>query len=365
MRAPTQLIPKFSSSSTLWARSLCARKKGAALGILSPFLCVLLLFQGQPLFGGSPTLLLVASDTTRELFQEINQSFTESFVRETGEKIQISSSYGGSGKQARTILDGLPADLVSLALDRDVDLLVQAKLVDPDWQSRFPYGSHPFAPVIVFLVRDGNPKRIHDWGDLTRPGIQIITPNPKTSGAARWVYLAAFAYGLKVLGSESRALEFLRQLYSRVPVLDTGARGATLNFIERKLGDVYITWENEALLITRTLKPGEYTLVYPRITILAECPATWVDRVVEKKGTLGYVRAYLTFLFSQKGQEIVASHGFRPRDPQVLARFSPDFPEVKAVTLSELYQNWEIAHKVHFAEGGVFDSLLKKFGEQP
>lgn len=314
-----------------------------------------------PLFAGEKpiTLLHVSTDATRELYQELNRAFAQTYREKTGAFVRIEMSHGGSGKQARAVLDGLQADLISLALDYDVQILVRNQLVEGRWQERMPRGSHPYAPVIVFLVRKGNPKGIHDWEDLLREGVKVITPNPKTSGGARWNYLAAYAYAKKRWEKEEAAREFLKQLYRRVPVLDTGARGSTLNFVERGIGDVYIAWENEALLITRTLKPGAFEIIYPSLTIRAECPATLVDGVVERKGTRTVAEAYLNFLFSPEGQEIIARHGFRPTDPIVLKKYARDFPPVPALTLGELYRDWEEAHRIHFSEGGVFDGILK------
>lgn len=325
------------------------------------FLIGIACFSLSPLFAGEkPQVLLhVSTDATRELYQELNGAFAQTYREKTGAVVRIEMSHGGSGKQARAVLDGLQADLISLSLDYDVQFLVRNQLVEERWQERMPRGSHPYAPVIVFLVRKGNPRGIHDWEDLLREGVKVITPNPKTSGGARWNYLAAYAYAKKRWQKEEAAQEFLKQLYGRVPVLDTGARGSTLTFVERGMGDVYITWENEALLITRTLRPGEFEIIYPSLTIRAECPATLVDAVVKRKGTRTVAEAYLHFLFSPEGQEIIARHGFRPTDPALLKKYAHDFPPVPALTLGELYKDWEEAHRIHFREGGVFDGILK------
>jgi sulfate transport system substrate-binding protein len=305
-------------------------------------------------------LLHVSNDATRELYEEINRVFSEEYRKRRGVRVIVQQSHGGSGKQARAILDGLPADIVSLALDYDVEILSDAGIIEKGWQERFPWGSHPYSPAIVFLVRKGNPKGIRDWEDLARPDVVVLTPNPKTSGGARWNYLAGYAYARKKGWDESRTLDFLRQVFTRSPVMDTGARGTTFNFVERKIGDVSIVWENEAILIAQRIKPGEYEVIYPSVTILAECPATYVDRIVEKKKTREYARAYLEFLFSAKGQEIIARHGFRPSDPEVFRRFSSSFPPIQAVLLRDLYKNWREAYLKHFAPQGTFDLLLKQ-----
>lgn len=305
-------------------------------------------------------LLHVSYDPTRELFREVNAAFARQWKEKTGDTVLIQQSHGGSGKQARSVIYGLPADVVSLALAYDIDALAQkARLIPPDWQKRLPHNSTPYTSTIVFLVRAGNPKAIRDWPDLIRPGISIVTPNPKTSGGARWNYLAAFGAELKRTGGdETRAREFVRELFKRAPVLDTGARAATTTFVQRGIGDVLITWENEARLALKEVGGG-YEVVTPPRSILAEPPVTWVDKTVRRRGTEAVARAYLEFLYTPAGQEIVARHHFRPRLEAAAARAASPFPRLELFTVDDLFGGWQKAHQVHFAEGGWFDQFQR------
>jgi sulfate transport system substrate-binding protein len=299
------------------------------------------------------TLLNVSYDPTRELFQEVNASFSAHWQRATGKRVDIRMSHGGSGKQARSVIDGLEADVVTLALGYDIDALAKAGLVKAGWARRLPRQSSPYASTIVFLVRKGNPKGIRDWPDLARTGVAVITPNPKTSGGARWNYLAAWGYALSRPGaSAATAEQFVARILANVPVLDTGARGATTTFVERGIGDVYIAWENEALLVTRKLYPGRFELVVPSVTILAEPPVAVVDSIVDRRGTRRLAQTYLEFLYSPAGQRIVARHFFRPRSGGAGA-----FPEVRTFTI-ERFGGWQKAHAEHFRDGGSFDRIM-------
>jgi sulfate transport system substrate-binding protein len=304
------------------------------------------------------TLLNVSYDPTRELYVEFNAAFARYWKAKTGQVVRVDQSHGGSGKQARSVIDGLAADVVTLALAADIDAIASAgKLLPLNWQSLLPDNSCPYTSTIVFLVRKGNPKLIHDWGDLVRPGIAVITPNPKTSGGARWNYLAAWAWARAQPGaSEASAREFVRRLYSNVPVLDTGARGATTTFVQRGLGDVLIAWENEALLAVRQLGADQLEIVVPSVSILAEPPVAVVDKVALRHGTRDVAMAYLRYLYSSEGQEIVARHFYRPRDPQVAARYAARFPRLKLATIAD-FGGWAQAQSTHFAEGGVFDQI--------
>lgn len=304
-------------------------------------------------------LLNVSYDPTRELYKEINSAFSSQWESRTGQKVTIRQSHGGSGKQARSVMDGLGADVVTLALGHDIDMLaVPGKRLDTNWQSRLPHDSTPLISTIVFVVRMGNPKGIRDWSDLIKPGVEVITPNPKTSGGARWSYLAAYGYGLRQNGgNDDKAREFVTRLYKNVPVLDTGARGATTTFMQRKIGDVLLSWENEALLALKELGPGQCEIVWPSVSIQAEPPVAVVDRVTRRKGTAEVARAYLEFLFSEAGQEIGARHHFRPRNPVVAAKYKSSFPPIQTFTLKEMFGTWASAHARHFAEDGVFDRM--------
>ncbi|WP_116807547.1 sulfate ABC transporter substrate-binding protein [Steroidobacter cummioxidans] len=304
------------------------------------------------------TLLNVSYDPTRELYESYNKAFSAYWQKRTGDKVTIKQSHGGSGKQARTVIDGLPADVVTLALAGDIDAIATTgKLLPVNWQSRLPHNSSPYTSTIVFLVRKGNPKGIKDWGDLIKPGVQVITPNPKTSGGARWNYLAAWAWALKQPGgTEASAKEFTKKLYSHVPVLDTGARGSTTTFVQRGIGDVLLAWENEAFLSIKELGPDKVQIVVPSLSILAEPPVTVVDKVVLRRGTREVATEYLKYLYSPEGQEIIARNFYRPVDAAVAARYEKTFPKLNLVTIQE-FGGWAQAQKVHFADGGVFDQI--------
>ncbi|MGB5102578.1 MAG: sulfate ABC transporter substrate-binding protein [Steroidobacteraceae bacterium] len=307
------------------------------------------------------TLLNVSYDPTRELYDDYNEAFVKHWQGKTGKKLSIRQSHGGSGKQARTVIDGLQADVVTLALAGDIDALAtQGKLLPANWQGRLPHNSSPYTSTIVFVVRKGNPKRIKDWGDLVKPGISVITPNPKTSGGARWNYLAAWAWALKQPGgSEQTAAEYIRRLYKSVPVLDTGARGSLTTFAQRGIGDVFISWENEAFLAVKEIGADKFEIVVPSLSIVAEPPVAVVDKVALRHGTVEVARAYLEYLYSKEGQEIVAKHYYRPRDPQVAAKYANLFPKVELVTIAD-FGGWAAAQKKHFADGGVFDRIYAK-----
>ncbi len=304
------------------------------------------------------TLLNVSYDPTRELYEEFNGAFAHYWLGKTGQRLRVEQSHGGSGKQARSVIDGLAADVVTLALAADIDAIAtQAKLLPPDWQARLPYNSCPYTSTIVFLVRKGNPKGIRDWGDLIRPGVAVITPNPKTSGGARWNYLAAWAWAVaQPGGNEASAREFVRRLYRNVPVLDTGARGSATTFVQRGLGDVLIAWENEAELAVRALGADQLEIVVPSVSILAEPPVAVVDRVALRHGTRELAQAYLEYLYSKEGQEIIARHFYRPRDPEVAARYAAQFPALKLATIAD-FGGWDAAQRTHFADGGMFDRI--------
>jgi sulfate/thiosulfate transport system substrate-binding protein len=309
------------------------------------------------------SILNVSYDPTRELYQEVNAAFAKEWQQKTGLKVVVRQSHGGSGKQARSVIDGLEADVVTLALAYDIDALAsKGKLLPANWQTRLPHNSAPFASTIVFLVRQGNPKQIHDWDDLIRRGIKVVTPNPKTSGGARWNYLAAYGYELRRSGGDhGRARVFVERMFRNVPMLDTGARGATTTFLQRGLGDVLIAWENEALLAVRQLAPGRCEIVRPSTSILAEPPVAWVDSYVARHDTAEVARRYLLFLYSETGQEIGARHFFRPTLASVAARHREVFPEMRLFTVDEVSGGWPKAHATHFAEGGLFDKMYEQF----
>ena len=308
------------------------------------------------------TLLNVSYDPTRELYQDFNKAFAAHWKAKTGDTVTIKQSHGGSGKQARSVIDGLDADVVTLALAYDIDELnAKAGLIPADWQKRLKHNSSPYTSTIVFLVRKGNPKGIKDWDDLAKPGVAVITPNPKTSGGARWNYLAAWEYALKKFGGdEKKAQAFVGQILANVPVLDTGARGSTTTFVERGIGDVLLAWENEALLAIKELGPDKFEIVAPPLSILAEPPVAIVDKVVDKKGTRAVAQAYLDYLYSPEGQDIAGQNYYRPIDPKIAAKYAKQFPKLELFKLEDVFGNWRDAQKTHFNDGGVFDKVFTK-----
>src|SRR5215217_7140297 len=311
--------------------------------------------QAKPL-----TLLNVSYDPTRELYKDINAAYIKYWKEKTGQTINIQQSHGGSGKQARSVIDGLQADVVTLALGYDIDEISQkAKLLPANWQTRLPQNSTPYTSTIVFLVRKGNPKRIKDWEDLIKPGVDVITPNPKTSGGARWNYLAAWGYAEKKFGSADKARQFIADLYKNVPVLDTGARGSTVTFVERGVGDVLLAWENEAFLAQREFGKDKFEIVSPPLSILAEPPLSVVDKVADKKGTREVAEAYLKYWYTREGQEIAARNSYRPRDSEIAKEYEKSFAKVELFTIDQVFGGWTRAQKEHFAEGGVFDQIYK------
>lgn len=305
------------------------------------------------------TLLNVSYDPTRELYAEFNKSFAAAYRKDTGKSVEIKQSHGGSGKQARSVIDGLQADVVTLALAYDVDAIASKGILKKDWQKSLPQNAAPYTSTIVFLVRKGNPKAIKDWDDLIKPGVQVITPNPKTSGGARWNYLAAWGYALKKYGSEDKAKQFVGDIYRNVPVLDTGARGSTVTFVERDVGDVLLAWENEAYLAVKEFGKDKFEIVAPPRSILAEPTVAIVDSVVEKKGTRAAAEAYLEYLYSKEGQEIAARNFYRPRDAAVGEKYADTFAKVDLFTIDDVFGGWTKAQKEHFAEGGIFDQIYK------
>jgi sulfate/thiosulfate-binding protein len=307
------------------------------------------------------TLLNVSYDPTRELYEDFNQQFATYWKGKTGQDVTIRQSHGGSGKQARSVIDGLEADVVTLALAYDIDQIAEkGGLLPANWQSRLPNNSSPYTSTIVLLVRKGNPKGIKDWGDLAKPGVSVVTPNPKTSGGARWNYLAAWAWALRQPGgNEATAKEFVTKLYKNVPVLDAGARGATTTFVERGIGDVLIAWENEALLAIKELGQGKFEIVAPSVSILAEPPVAVVDKIAGKHGTKAVAQAYLEYLYTETGQEIAARHFYRPRLASVAAKYEAQFPKVRLVTVDEVFGGWKKAHATHFADRALFDQIYQ------
>lgn len=303
------------------------------------------------------SLLNVSYDPTRELYQDFNKAFAAQWKAKTGETVSVKASHGGSGKQARAVIDGLEADVVTLALAYDIDAVADHKLLPLDWQKKLPNNASPYTSTIVFLVRKGNPKKISNWPDLARSGVDVITPNPKTSGGARWNYLAAWGYALKNGGTPDSAKDFVKRIYANTKVLDSGARGSTTTFVERGIGDVLIAWENEAYLAVKELGPDKFEIVTPSVSILAEPPVAIVDKVVDKRGTRKQAEAYLNYLYSPEGQEIAAKNYYRPRDAKVAAKFAKQFGPVKLFTLDEYFGNWRQAQKTHFDDGGVFDQI--------
>jgi sulfate/thiosulfate transport system substrate-binding protein len=318
---------------------------------------------GVPVRAQAPsvTLLNVSYDPTRELYQDVNKAFAAQSRQKSGQAVSIRQSHGGSGRQARSVIDGLDADVVTLALAYDIDEIAsRGKLLPADWQKRLPHNSSPYTSTIVFLVRKGNPKGIGDWNDLAKRGVSVVTPNPKTSGGARWNYLAAWGYALRQPGgNEAKARDFVAAVYRNVPVLDSGARGSTTTFVERGIGDVLISWENEALLALKELGPQKFEIVYPSVSILAEPPVTIVDRNVDRKGTRAVAQAYLEFLYTPAAQDIIARHYYRPTDKSAAAKHAHLFPALKLFTIDEVFGGWSKAQPLHFGDGGVFDQIYQ------
>ena len=305
------------------------------------------------------TLLNVSYDPTRELYTDFNKAFAAHWKAKTGDNVSIKQSHGGAGKQARAVIDGLQADVVTLALAYDIDEIhSKAKLIPKDWQARLPNNSAPYTSTIVLLVRKGNPKKIKDWDDLAKPGVSVITPNPKTSGGARWNYLAAWGYELKRNGGDQKkAQEFVKKIYANVPVLDSGARGSTTTFVERGIGDVFISWENEAFLALKELGPDKFEIIVPSISILAEPPVTLVDKVADKRKTRPVAQAYLEYLYSDEGQDIAGKHYYRPTNPKYVEKYAKQFPKVNLFKIDDVFGGWQKAQKDHFSDGGTFDQI--------
>jgi len=308
------------------------------------------------------SLLNVSYDPTREFYQDYNEAFAKYWKAKTGDNVKVQASHGGSGKQARAIIDGLEADVATLALSYDVDQLYEkGKLIPSDWQTRFTHNSSPYTSTIVFLVRKGNPKNIKDWNDIIKPGVSVITPNPKTSGGARWNYLAAWAYALEHNNNdETKAKEFVTKLYKNVPILDSGARGSTTTFVERGIGDVLLTWENEAFLAKKELGPDKVEIIVPSLSILAEPPVTLVDKYADKHGTRNVAEAYLGYLYTVEGQEIAAKNYYRPILDSVAKKYASQFPKINLVKIDNVFGGWKKAQKTHFSDGGVFDEIILK-----
>ena len=308
------------------------------------------------------TLLNVSYDPTRELYADFNKAFAAYWKVKTGDVVTVRQSHGGSGKQGRSVIDGLEADVVTLALAYDIDEIQQKSgVIAADWQKRLPHNSSPYTSTVVFLVRKGNPKGIKDWSDLVKPGVAVVTPNPKTSGGARWNYLAAWGYALRTNGNDAKkAQEFIAALYRNVPVLDSGARASLLTFTERGIGDVFISWENEAYLAVQELGPEKFQIVVPSVSILAEPPVALVDRIVDRKGNRDVATAYLQYLYSPEGQEIAARHHYRPVDPKVAAKVEKQFSKLNLFTIDEVFGGWASAQKTHFADGGTFDQIFTR-----
>jgi sulfate/thiosulfate-binding protein len=306
-------------------------------------------------------LLNVSYDPTRDLYLEFNKAFAAHWKAKTGDDVVVKQSHGGSGKQARGVIDGQRADVVTLALAADVDAIYEfGKLIPQDWQKRLPENSAPYTSTIVFLVRKGNPKQIKDWDDLVKPGVSVITPNPKTSGGARWNYLAAWEYAKRKQGGDEAAKAFVAKLYKNVPVLDSGARGSTTTFVQREIGDVLLAWENEAFYALKEFGAGKFEIVVPSLSILAEPTVTWVDKNVKRKGTEEVAKAYLEYLYSDEGQDIAARNSYRPRNQAIAAKYPDNFAKLQLFTIDEAFGGWTNAQKTHFADGGVFDQIYAK-----
>jgi sulfate transport system substrate-binding protein len=325
----------------------------------SLFLAIALLLVAGPAQAAKISLLNASYDPTREFYVDFNEAFARHWKGTSGDTVIVQQSHGGSGKQARGVIDGLEADVVTLALAYDIDVIAEkTRLLPSDWQQRLPHNSAPYTSTIVFLVRKGNPKGIKDWHDLVSPGVAVITPNPKTSGGARWNYLAAWGYALnQSAGNEAKAREFVTALYKNVPVLDSGARGATTTFVQRGIGDVLISWENEAFLAIKEFGANKFEIVVPSVSILAEPPVALVDKVVDKRGTRRVAQAYLDYLYSPEGQELASKHYYRPRLADVAKKYEKQFPKISLFTIGELFGDWQKAQKVHFADGGIFDKI--------
>ena len=325
-------------------------------------LLISLLVNSHSALAADISLLNVSYDPTRELYQDFNAAFSKFWLAKTGDKVTVKASHGGSGKQARAIIDGLDADVATLALAYDVDQLQEkGKLIPKDWQTRLPHNSSPYTSTIVLLERKGNPKNIKDWDDLIKPGVSVITPNPKTSGGARWNYLAAWAYAQKHDGNdEAKTKEFVGKLFKNVPVLDTGARGSTTTFVERGIGDVLLAWENEAFLAQKELGVGKFEIVVPSLSILAEPPVTVVDKFAKKHGTEVVAKAYLEYLYTEEGQEIAAKNYYRPTLASVAKKYESQFPKVNLVKIDDDFGGWQVAQKKHFSDGGTFDQIYQK-----
>jgi len=313
-------------------------------------------------FAKDVEILNVSYDPTRELYVDFNKAFAAHWKAKTGDNVSVKQSHGGAGKQARAVIDGLQADVVTLALAYDIDAIHEkAKLIPKDWQARLPNNSSPYTSTIVLLVRKGNPKKIKDWDDLVKPGVSVITPNPKTSGGARWNYLAAWAYALKNNNNdEGKAKDFVKKLFANVPVLDSGARGSTTTFVERGIGDVFISWENEAFLALKELGPDKFEIVVPTLSILAEPPVTVVDKNAKKHGTEAVSKAYLEYLYSDEGQDIAGKHYYRPTNPKYAEKYASQFPKVNLIKIDDVFDGWQKAQKTHFSDGGTFDQIYQK-----
>ena len=331
------------------------QRKSLLVGLFAAGLLNFSLAQAQT------TLLNVSYDPTRELYQEFNPAFAKYWKGKSGQEVVVKQSHGGSGKQARSVIDGVDADVVTLALAGDIDAIAEkARLLPADWQKRLPLASTPYTSTIVFLVRKGNPKGIKDWGDLVKPGVAVITPNPKTSGGAQWNYLAAWEFAKRTYGSEAKAKEFVANLYKNVPVRDSGARGSTITFVERGIGDVFLSWENEAFLAVKELGPDKFDIIVPSLSVLAQPPVAIVDKNVDKKGTRQVAQAYLEYLYSEAGQEIAARNYYRPTLDKVAKKYAKQFPAVTLFTIDEAFGGWSKAKEVHFKDGGVFDQIFTR-----